>query len=144
MSDPKAMPAAVAAAFETYPPAARRRLLTVRKMVFAAAAANDRVGAINETLKWGEPAYLTTASKSGSTIRLAWKSATPDRYALYFNCKTDLVDTFRTLYPEELSFEGNRAITLPCGQPLPKQALSRCIEAALTYHLTKRKQRQNA
>ena len=33
------------------------------------------------------------------------------QYAVYFHCQTDLVETFRELYPE-LSFSGNRAILL--------------------------------
>ncbi len=68
-------------------------------MIFDVAASTEGVGAIEETLKWGEPAYLTTASKSGSTIRMDWKGKKPNQFAMYFNCKTTLVETFRTMFP---------------------------------------------
>jgi hypothetical protein len=127
------MPDQVAQVFAGYPADARAALLAVRDLIFATAADTDSVGALTETLKWGEPAYLTEASGSGSTIRIAWKPATPDRYALYFNCKTSLVEAFRSMF-DELSFEGNRAITLGVGDPLPELELSACIRLALTYH----------
>lgn len=126
---------AVAQAFDTYPPGIRRRLLALRELVFRTAASTDGVGALQETLKWGEPAYLTTATRSGSTVRLGWKKARPQEYAIYFNCQTTLVDTFRTLFPHELRFEGNRAIVFREPDEVPAEALRFCIAAALTYHL---------
>lgn len=39
------------------------------------AASTDGGGPIEETLKWGDPAYVTSATKSGSTIRVVWKKA---------------------------------------------------------------------
>ena len=67
-STPK-MPANVQAVFDTYPTAVRRRFTQVRALLFQMAAQYKEVGPITETLKWGEPAYLTEQSKSGSTIR---------------------------------------------------------------------------
>jgi Domain of unknown function (DU1801) len=130
--------AAVARTFDAYPPAMRRKLLALRALIFKTAAATDGVGELEETLKWGEPAYLTTQSRSGSTIRIDWKRARPSQYAMYFNCQTSLVDTFRSLFPHELTFEGNRAIVFEAGAKVPADALSFCIAAALTYHRTKR------
>jgi hypothetical protein len=57
---------------------------------------------------------------------------------MYFNCQTTLVDTFRTLFPE-LSFEGNRALVFEASEELPIDAVSTCIELALTYHRRKRR-----
>ncbi len=124
----------VAQVFDTYPPAMRRKQLTLRELVFTTAVATQGVGEIEETLKWGEPAYLTPHSKSGSTIRMDWKPKSPTQYALYFNCQTDLIDTFRSLFASELKFEGNRAIVFEQDDKLPKDALQFCIAAALTYH----------
>jgi len=134
---PAAPPPDVKAVYQSFPPAARKRLLAVRRLIFAAAAARD-AGPLTETLKWGEPAYLTEQSKSGSTIRLGWKPKAPDQVALYFNCQTTLVDGFRTLYPE-LRFEGNRALLLDLSEPLPEAAVAHCVEQALTYHRDKRR-----
>jgi hypothetical protein len=126
--------AAVARTFAAYPAPLLRRLLVLRQLILDTASATPGVGEIEETLKWGEPAYLTPASKSGSTIRLGPVKSSPSQYALYFNCKTTLVDTFRSLFPVELRYEGNRAIVLDAGQAPPLDALSFCLQAALTYH----------
>ena len=56
---------------------------------------------------------------------------------MYFNCRTSLVDTFRTLFPE-LNFTGNRALIFEEGEQLPADSVAKCIELALTYHARKR------
>ena len=132
------LPANVTAAYDSYPDAARDMLLNLRRLIFQTAAQNPAIGPLTETLKWGEPAYLTEASKSGSTIRMAWKPAKPDHGALYFNCKTTLVDRMREIYPTTFSFQGTRAVLFRLNQPLPNDALAHCIEMALKYHLNKR------
>lgn len=124
----------VAAHFGRYPSPVRRRLLALRQLILATAARTDGVGAIEETLKWGEPAYLTTETGSGSTVRIDWKPSAPTQYAMYFNCQTDLVDRFRTLFPRDFRFVGNRAIVFDLADALPRDALALCIAAALTYH----------
>ena len=129
--------AAVEQAFAAYPPAMRKRLLTLRDLIFKTAASTAGVGEIEETLKWGEPAYVTSQSKSGSTVRIGWKKRDPSQYAVYFNCQTTLVDTFRTLFPREFKYEGNRAIVFDESDTVPTKTLSVCIAAALTYHRDK-------
>ena len=99
------------------------------------------MGDIEETLKWGEPAYLTSQTGSGSTLRIDWKGSKPNEYAMYFNCQTTLVATFRTLFPGEFRFEGNRAIVFMESEPLARDALAFCISAALTYHRAGKAQR---
>lgn len=128
---------AVAHIFNTYPPAIRSKLLALRALVLTTAASTAGVGEIEETLKWGEPAYLTTQSRSGSTIRIDAKKSAATQYAMYFNCKTDLVETFRTLFRDEFMFDGNRAIVFDIEDEVPIDALKICIAAALTYHRKK-------
>jgi Domain of unknown function (DU1801) len=132
---------AVAQVFEAYPPAARRKLLALRELIFRTAAATQGVGELRETLKWGEPAYVTAQSRSGSTVRIDWKPAAPSQYAVYFHCQTNLVSTFRTLFPTEFRFEGERAIVFGLADAVPTDALALCIGAALTYHLGKKRSR---
>lgn len=132
------MPKSVAAVFATYPPAIRRRLLELRDVIFETAASVDDVGDLTETLKWGEPAYLPVKTRIGSTIRLGWKASVPNQYALYFNCNTTLVDSFRTYFPE-LHYGGNRAVLLEQDGPASLSALAHCIELTLTYHVRKRR-----
>jgi hypothetical protein len=129
--------AAVERTFAAYPPAMRRKLLALRTLIFKTAAATDGVGALDETLKWGEPAYVTAQSGSGSTIRIDWKKNKPAHYAMYFNCQTNLVETFRTIFPREFIYEGNRAIVFAADARVPVDALALCIESALTYHRRK-------
>ncbi|MBT1512165.1 DUF1801 domain-containing protein [Bradyrhizobium sp. SRL28] len=129
--------AAVDAVFGAYPSPVKARLAALRRLIFDTAESTEGVGALEETLKWGQPSYLTAESKSGSTIRIDQVKAEAGRYAVYFHCQTDLVETFRELYPE-LSYGGNRSILLDAGEKLPEKALRHCIALALTYHLRKR------
>jgi len=134
---PPPIPPDVAAAFDASPPAARERLAQLRALIFETAAATPGVGALTGTLKWGEPAYLTEASKSGNTIRLG--VAKDGRCALYLNCKTTLVGEYRAAFSDVLGFEGNRAVLLDPDAPLPGQALVQAVAMALTYHSRKRR-----
>jgi hypothetical protein len=127
----------VARVFAQYPPVVRRKMLALRQLIFDVAAATPGVGKLHETLKWGEPAYLTPDTGSGSTVRIDWKARQPDRYAIYFNCRTTLVATFRTLFPNELRFTANRAIVFGVKDRLPARDLKFCVAAALTYHTGK-------
>lgn len=126
---------AVAAAFDAYDKPVRRKLLQLRQLIFDVADSHEEIGTIEETLKWGEPSYLT---RGGSTIRLGKPKSQPSRYALYFNCNTKLVDTFRELYGDTLQFEGNRAVVFQVGEPMDTKAVSHCIELALRYHSLKK------
>ena len=127
-------PAEVAAAFTAFPPDVRRQLEQIRDLIFATAAETPGVGPLTETLKWGEPAYLTQESGSGTTIRLGWNPSTDRSCAVLVNCRTTLVDSYREQFPDVFGFEKNRAILLDPAEPLPVDELSACLELALTYH----------
>jgi uncharacterized protein DUF1801 len=129
---------AIAAVLGAYSKPVQNRLLALRRLIFQTARETDGVGAIEEALKWGQPSYLTTATGSGSTIRIDGVKSVPNQYAVYFHCQTNLVETFRELYPE-LRYGGNRSILLDAGEKLPEAALRHCIALALTYHARKRK-----
>src|SRR5262245_11924707 len=129
--------AAIDAVFAAYPPPVKSRLQALRGLIFDTAKTTKGVGALEEALKWGQPSYLTTESKSGSTVRIDRLKTDPGGYAVYFHCQTDLVETFRELYPE-LRYSGNRAILLDAGEKLPEAALRHCIALALTYHARKK------
>ena len=129
----------VAAAFRAFPPAMKAKLMTLRRLIFETASATEGVGELEEALRWGEPSYLTTESKSGSTIRMGWHKSRPHQYAMYFNCRTNLVASFRQMYPNELTYEGNRSITFDEKATVPTPELRHCISLALTYHLDKEK-----
>jgi uncharacterized protein DUF1801 len=129
----------VEAVFSGYPTALRSKLLALRRLILETAAATEGVGEVQETLKWGQPSYLTAHTKSGSTIRIDRVKAGADQYAMYVHCQTDLVATFRELYPKEMTYGGNRSIIFDADDDLPEPALRHCVALALTYHLNKRK-----
>lgn len=131
--------AAVDAVFRAYPKPLQAKLLALRRLIFETAKATKGVGELQETLKWGQPSYLTAETKSGSTIRIDRVKSAANQYAIYFHCQTDLVETFRELYPMEFSYGGNRCIFLDAKDKLPEPALRHCVALALTYHLNKRK-----
>src|SRR6516225_10952822 len=133
-----ALGSAVAAMFDAYPKPLKSRLLALRRLIFDTARTTDGVGAIEEALKWGQPSYLTTETGSGSTIRIDGVKTVPNQYAIYFHCQTNLVETFRELYPE-LRYGGNRCILLDAADDPPEAALRHCVALALTYHLNRRK-----
>ncbi|KCZ92321.1 DUF1801 domain-containing protein [Hyphomonas johnsonii] len=125
------------AAFDTLPAAPRAYLGKLRALILATAAKTPGVGPLTETLKWGEPAFLTNATKSGTTIRIGWKPATPTTAQLLVHCSTTLVNEWRDLYSGTLAFSGTRAIDLDITAPLPRAELAHCIAMALTYHSRK-------
>lgn len=133
------MHVAVDAVFRAYPPPLRKKLAAVRRLILDTARKMEGVGAIEETLKWGQPSFLTSQSGSGSTIRIDSLKSDPQRYALYFHCRTNLVSTFRNIYPEIFRYEGNRAIILRGDDALPEEPLRHCIALALTYHRDKQR-----
>ena len=126
----------VASVVEAYPAAAQQRFHSIRRLIHREA---DRLeaGPLTETLKWGEPSFLTEASRTGTTIRLAWKSRSANEMGVYVHCQTSLVDGWRDRFPE-LKFDGNRALLLPLDDDLPEDALLACISDALTHHRRKR------
>lgn len=124
---------AVSAAFAAFADEARPGLMEMRDLIFEVAAKTDGVGVLEETLKWGQPAYLTPETKSGSTIRLG--APKDGGAALYAHCQTTIISDFRGLFPDEFTYEGNRAVRFADGDDLKPDALSLLIKSALTYHV---------
>ncbi len=125
--------------FAAYPARIKGRLQELRGLIFEVAGQTDNVGEIEETLKWGEPSYLTSKSGSGTTIRISSVKNQPDKFGIYFNCQTTLLDDFRQQYPDVFEFSGKRALYFKADQALPLEPLKHCIAQALTYHLRKKR-----
>ena len=130
----------VAAIFRAYPPAVRARLMALRTLVFETARKTPGVGRLTETLKWGQPSYLTAETGSGSTVRID-RLKGRDACAVYFHCQSGLIEQFRELYPDTFRYEGKRAILFNTRDRLPVQELGHCIALALTHHLRKKARR---
>ncbi len=127
----------VASVFDGYSKAVRTKMLALRALIFDTAAKTDGVGTLEETLKWGQPSYLTSETKNGTTVRIDALKDAPGQYALFVHCQTNLVDTFKELYPDAMTYVGNRAIHFDAADELPEDALRHCIGLALTYHRNK-------
>ena len=109
----------------------------LRELVQQTAKETEQVTKLEETLKWNEPSFVT---KIGSTLRMDWKEKTPHQYAMYFQCSSRLVETFRVVFDETFEFEGNRAVVFQIDQKLPIPELKECIRATLMYHKVKEKE----
>ena len=119
--------------FAAYPDHVRPALEYLRSLIFEVARENG-MDDLKETLKWNEPSYLT---KNGTTVRIDWKSSSPNEYAMYFHCRTKLVETFKVLYSDLFRYQGKRAIMFALGCPIPEKELKHCIFLALRYHQLK-------
>jgi len=135
---PKFKSPEVATLFAAYPKDIKAKLLFLREMIFDVAAEMKEVGELEETLKWGQPSYLTTTTKSGSLIRIDQIKNSHGNYAMYFHCQTTLVDTFSEMFPDKFCLVGNRSIVFKSTDRVPVKELRQCIKLALTYHLRKK------
>ncbi len=120
--------------FDKYPPHVRKKITHLRNLIIQTANETKGITALEETLRWGEPSFL---AKNGSTIRINSKKNAPDQYGIYFQCTSKLVPTFKIIYRDTFTFEGNRAIIFRIKDTIPEVELKSCITAALTYHTVK-------
>lgn len=120
--------------FNQYPEFVLPNMQYLRELIIETASSIEGLTELEETLKWGEPSYLT---KHGSTIRMDWKAKKPEQYAMYFQCTSSLIATFRVLYKDVFTFEGSRAILFKLQDKIPEAEVKQCIQLALTYHKVK-------
>lgn len=123
----------VAQAFAKFPEEERACMLKLRTLVFQIADETKGVGQIEETLKWGQPAYLTPQTKSGSTLRLGLPKT--GGVAIYAHCQTRIISKFQDLFPGDFVYEGNRAVHLVPSEGIALEKLALLIASALTYHI---------
>jgi hypothetical protein len=96
-------------------------------LVYETAASIEAIGEIEETLKWGEPSYLTPISKTQK-----------EQYSIFFKCTANLVPAFKEKFPQKFKFGGNRSIDFNLNDHVPVKELKQCIALALTYHRNKK------
>jgi len=130
-------PAPLLAIVEAWPAPAQSTLWTCRTL-FHQIAAENGLGPLDESLKWGQPAWRPTKPRTGSTLRMGWSPGMPDRLSFFVDCKTDLAARMRDIYPDFSDNDGQRQLTVTLDAPLPEQALSHLAEMTFTYHLRKR------
>ena len=130
------LPKAVLNVVLGWPNPAQQHFNALRAIVHDAAKTAD-ISALNETLKWNEPAWLPHKSGVGSTLRTSWSPKRPNALGLFVNCNSTLPETMRSLYPTTFEFDGKRTIYLSLAAPLPTDALHHCALLTLTYHRAK-------
>lgn len=115
----------------------RSKLLSLRQLVLETASEIEGIEQIEEALKWGQPSFLTKP-KSGSTIRIDRIKSRPTKYAMYFICTTNLVESFQEQYPTTFNYEGGRSLVFDVDEEIPETELRDCVTQALTYHNNKK------
>ena len=124
----------VARAYGLFPVPLHALAMDLRVVVFTVAARME-LPDLEETIKWGEPAYLP--GRGGTTLRIGYgRDATVCK--LLVNCQTTLIDGWRQRFEGRLVFEGNRAVLLAPGVPFDRGAIETCVADAFVYHKRKK------
>jgi hypothetical protein len=124
--------------FDRYPEPVRERLLSLRSLIYDVAQSTPGVGDLQETLKWGQPSYLTPETSSGTTVRIDQVKGEPHTYAIYTSCQTPLVADFRRAHGDAFRYDKNRGIVFDVADDVDEQPIREFVADALTYHLIKR------
>ncbi len=126
----------VAAVYQAMPPQARQKLLAIRQIIFDYSRKCETIGDIEESLKWGVPSYVAKSPKSGTPIRLQWKSDTA-QYGVFVHCQTTLIADFKDQYPSDFKYEKNRGILFHENDVFSEVLLKEFLKRALLYHTDK-------
>lgn len=119
----------------SYPEKAASVARRIKHLIYESAE-NGSISNIEESLKWGEPSFK---APKGTPIRMDWKEKSPDKFFIFFNCQTSIINTLRVVFKDILDFEGTRSIVLNLDEALPEEILKRCFAVALKYHSLKNK-----
>lgn len=130
----------VLSVIDSYSDEVRAAILKLRSLIVETANTSDAVGTLEETLKWGQPSYLTIRPKSGTTVRIDRDTSDAGDYALYVNCQSSLVSEWRGLFPD-MTFGGDRSVHFRLDTALPEDDVRQMILMALTYHANKNKRK---
>ncbi|MDF1668488.1 MAG: DUF1801 domain-containing protein [Roseovarius sp.] len=126
------IPPEVARVIDGYAQPTRDGVHHLRRLILQTAKATPEVGPVEETLRWGQPAYLT---RKGSTLRIG-----PHRdasFALFAHCQSTIIASYAQAFPSWDQIDGNRAVLFDSPNQIEPQRLSHLIRHALSYHVTK-------
>jgi hypothetical protein len=123
----------VAQVFADFPAMERAGLLVLRQLIFDVAARDAEIGPLEETLKWGQPAYMTSTTRSGTTLRLGLPKT--GGFAILCHCQTTVISDFRALFGDDFTYDGTRAVVFSSNDTLPTDKIALLISAAFRYHL---------
>ncbi len=123
----------VSAAFDAFPDSAKPGLMRLRALILECASNLPQVGELKEELRWGQPAYLPSTPKTGSTLRLGVPKS--GGFAIYAHCGTSIIRDFAEAFPGMDRIEGNRAVQFDNMDQIDAARHGQLIHHALTYHL---------
>ena len=135
MTQVPAAPDAIARAITAAPEPAQKGLWALRALILETAASLPNVGRVEECLKWGQPAFTTPETKSGSTLRLGCPKS--GGFALYAHCQSTIISSFAEAFPGLDTIEGNRAVHFSDASQIDPSRHGQLIAHALQYHLLK-------
>lgn len=115
------------------PAGERAGALRLRALIYDVAAKDPRIGPLQECLKWGQPAYVTADSKSGTTLRLGLPKT--GGFAIYAHCQTSVIRDYAANFADLDRIEGNRAVQFDHADQVAPDRITQLIHHALTYHL---------
>ncbi|MEL7131767.1 MAG: hypothetical protein AAGK77_05070 [Pseudomonadota bacterium] len=116
---------------------AQTHFLSVRGIVHDVTAHAD-IGPLDESLKWGQPAWRPKRTRIGSTLRVDWSPSAPDRLLAFVDCKTDLAVQMDARYPGQFHNDGRRTLGFAMGEAFDEDAIWTLAHLTLTYHRAKR------
>jgi len=123
----------VKAVFDAFERDQRDIALYLRDLIFAVAADTPEAGSIEETLKWGQPSYLTPDTKSGSTLRIGTTKAGDT--GIFAHCATTIISDYAATFPGDDRIDGNRGVLFTSKEEINTDRLRHLIRHGLTYHL---------
>lgn len=122
----------VQAVFDAAPSEARQGMMHLRELILNVASELPEIGRLSETLRWGQPAYVTS-KRAGASLRLGRPKT--GGFALYTHCQTSLIADFATAFPNMDRVEGTRAIHFTKATQIDPIRHGMLIKSILTYHL---------
>lgn len=123
--------------FALWPDIVQQGAMHVRTVCWDVAKAAE-TGPLDESLKWGQPAWRPRKPRIGSTLRLGWRGDAPDHLDLYVDCKTDIAARVTDAFPDVFDSDKRRRLTIALDRDLPTDALWHLVHQTLTYHRSKR------
>lgn len=105
----------------------------LKALIFDAAASHEKIGPLEESVKWGQASFTPKKKNVGSSVRLDLLG--DQEVGMYFICTTHLVNKFQEIYPDKFDYRDGRALVFASAKTYDREALKHCIALALTYKL---------
>ncbi len=116
--------------FRSWPDRAAECAHSVRS-IFVQTAKDIGVNSLEESLKWGEPAWRP--KKGGITLRVAWSTNAPEELGVFVDCKSDLCARMQSDFPRSFRYIAPRVMYIALDETIPEDALTHLAKLAFQY-----------